>query len=248
MIYQIENLEPAEVAVLWLASDIERSNSDKPTILASNATLILMTVLAEGYSRIRDKSIAERTLAEIASYSKDLANHIAERGSYVRYDLPVRKLLEKIAGAGFPILSEEYMGWRDEKRTEVSVCYEVAAEIYEKTLRSLEEKGLIVDPPWYKSSLAVGSLIVLLGSVPLEINIKTQLGQQVVTSAEAKFWSYEKSTDGEVENIHINIKIAKFLDRAVENLGSGFAEAWKELNPERTRVLENESASISHNK
>ncbi len=79
-----KQLSPAEVATLWLASDLERESEDKPIIMASNATLILMIVLAEGFVQLRSQDIAEKALSTIASYSKELVAHIAERGSYVR--------------------------------------------------------------------------------------------------------------------------------------------------------------------
>lgn len=251
-------LSPAEVATLWLASDLGGEAKDKPTIMASNATLILMIVLAEGFVQLRSQDIAEKALSTIASYSKELVAHIAERGSYVRYDLPVRKLIERLDSIGFPILSEELPikeanevisidGKPKKKRSKASLSYDHAAELYQLALQSLEDSKLLIDPPWYKTPFAIGSLIVLLGSVPLEINIKTVDGQKVVTSMEAKFWDYENSTNGDIENTHVNIKLAKFIDRVVENLGTGFVEAWKEQNPERTKVLENESNRVSHN-
>ena len=252
-------LSPAELATLWLASDLGRESTDKPTIMASNATLILMIVLAEGFAQLRLNEVAEKALSTIASYSKELVTHIAERGSYVRYDQPVRKLIEKLDKIGFTILPEEYLVDegievinQDEKpkkkRSKASLSYDYAAELYQFSLKSLEESNLLIDPPWYKSPFAVGSLIVLLGSVPLEINVKTVDGEKIVTSMEAKFWDYENSTEGNVENTHINIKLAKFIDSAVENLGTGFVEAWKDQNPERTKGLEIESKRISHNR
>lgn len=53
-----------------------------------------MIVLAEGFVRIRAESSAEKALSETAKYSKELVSHLAERGGYVRYDLPVRKLTD----------------------------------------------------------------------------------------------------------------------------------------------------------
>jgi hypothetical protein len=244
-------LSPAELATLWLANDLEKGNDSKPTILASSTTIILMIVLAEGFVRLRSESIADNALFEIAKYSKELVSHLAERGSYVRYDLPVRKLIERLEEIGFPILPEdshELTEVSEKKRPASSLSYEYASKLYKATLNSLEASNLLIDPPWYESPLAVGSLIVLLGSVPLEINVKTVDGQKVVTSIESKFWAYENSNDGNVENTHINIKLAKFIDRAVENLGTGFVDAWKEQNPERTQGLEHESNRLSHNK
>jgi hypothetical protein len=247
--YQFESLSPSEVAVLWLASDLSSEQKEKSTVLASSATLILMTALAEGFTKLNDQRLEEEALSEISQYSKDLVQHIAERGNYVRYDLPVRKLLERLDNIGFPLVIDGKDEHKDgDKRSKVSIAYERASKIYDKTLRDLEEKELLIDPPWYKNPLAVGSIIVLLGSVPLEINIKTGKGQQVVTSAEAKFWSYKNTVDGDSEETHINIKLAKFIDRAIENMGSGFVDAWKEQNPERTKNLEAESKRLSHNK
>jgi hypothetical protein len=244
-------LSPAELATLWLATDMDREKDAKPTILASNATLILMIVLAEGFVRVRSNSVAEKALSEIAKYSKELVLHLAERGSYVRYDLPVRKLIERLDDIGFPILPEEGLELQvnsEKKRSRCSLSYEYASELYKETLKSLEGSNLLIDPPWYNNPFAVGSLIVLLGSVPLEINVKTVAGKNIVTSIKSKFWEYEKSTEGNIENTHINIKLAKFIDRAVENLGTGFVDAWKEQNPERTKGLENESNRLSHDK
>ena len=180
-------LSPAELATLWLANDVEQVNDSKPTILASSTTLVLMIVLAEGYGRIRSDSIAEKALTEIAKYSKELVSHLAERGSYVRYDLPVRKLIERLEEIGFPILPEktyETLGESGKKKSASSLSYEYASELYKATLNSLEASNLLIDPPWYRNPLAIGSLIVLLGSVPLEINVKTIDGQKVVTSIE----------------------------------------------------------------
>lgn len=77
-----------------VANNLEKRKDSKPTILASKATLILMIVLAEGFVRIRAESSAEKALSETAKYSKELVSHLAERGGYVRYDLPVRKLTD----------------------------------------------------------------------------------------------------------------------------------------------------------
>ena len=209
-----------------------------------------MVVLAEGFFQLRSPSVAERALSEIAVYSKALEAHIAERGSYIRYDQPVRKLIEQLDSIGFPILPEDALiGPSAEKgRPRASLSYDYASELLQRSLRSLEEKGLLIDPPWYKTPLAAGALIVLLGSVPLEINIKTVDGHSVTTTMQAQFWDYENTVDGGVQNTHINVKIAKFIDSAVEHLGNGFVEAWKERNPGRTKGLEDQSRSISHNK
>jgi hypothetical protein len=71
-------LSPAELATLWLATDMDREKDAKPTILASNATLILMIVLAEGFVRVRSNSVAEKALSEIAKYSKELVLHSSQ--------------------------------------------------------------------------------------------------------------------------------------------------------------------------
>jgi len=62
---------------------------------------------------------------------------------------------------------------------------------------------------------------------------------------DAKFWSYENSESATTKNTHINVKIAKFIDRAIENLGTGFIDAWKEQNPTRVEDLESEARRIS---
>lgn len=241
-------LSPAEVATLWLSTDLDMGSKEERTILASNATLTLMVILAEGFTRLGSTNLADRALTEISNYSRDLVAHIAVRGNYVRYDQPVRRLLEKLDNIGFPILPpEKVLDLPGEKRTKTAVSYEYGLTQYQKAVNSLEEGQLIIDPPWYKTPLAIGSLIVLLGSVPLEINVKTVKGKDVVTSMkmDAKFWSYESIENGEAKNIHINIKIAKFIDKAVENLGTGFIDAWKEQNPSRVESLENETQRIS---
>ena len=127
------------------------------------------------------------------------------------------------------------------------MSYEHGLKQYQGAVQSLEEDQLIIDPPWYKTPLAIGSLIILLGSVPLEINVKTVKGKDMVTSmkVDAKFWSYESNDYGNTKDTHINIRIAKFIDRAIENLGTGFIDAWKEQNPTRVEDLENKTRRIS---
>lgn len=248
----IENLTPAEIAVLRLANDIENDHGDKPTILASNATLILMVVLAEGFTRLQNDSAAEKALTEIKEYSNNLVSHLESRGSYIRYDQPVRNLLEKLDAIGFPILPAstevDALESGEKKRSNSSISYEFASETYKSAISSLESQKLLIDPPWYKSPLAIGSLIVLLGSVPLEINIKTVKGQEVITSIEAKFWDYTNTSNSNSENTRLNIKLVKFLDKAVENLGTGFVNAWKDQNKTRVNELMNETEKVTHNK
>lgn len=244
-----EDLSPAEIATLWLANDIDKDNSDKPTILASNSTLTLMVVLAEGFVRLKNENVAEKALNEIKNYSKELVKHIESRGSYVRYDQPVRKLIQNLDEMGFPVIPENHIEKeRKKERSKSTISYEQASESYKKALSSLEAQELLIDPPWYKTTVGVGSLIVLLGSVPLEINMKTVKGQSVTTSISSKFWDYNNVQTENTEDMHINIKIAKFLDKAVENMGSGFVDAWKEQNKTRVTSLEKEAKKVTHNK
>ena len=164
-------LSPAELVTLWLANDLEKGKDSKPTILASSTTLILMIVLAEGFVRIRSESIAEKALSEIATYSKELVSHLAERGSYVRYDLPVRKLIERLEEIGFPILPEENHELLDvsgKKRSTSSLSYEYASELYKATLNSLEAGNLLIE-----LRRALGSRLIL----PLESRARLEYGR-----------------------------------------------------------------------
>jgi hypothetical protein len=44
----LKQLSPAELAVLWLANSTNGEKKDSPVVLASNSTLTLMIVLANG--------------------------------------------------------------------------------------------------------------------------------------------------------------------------------------------------------
>ena len=70
----------------------------------------------------------------------------------------------------------------------------------------------------------------------------------VTTKISAKFWEYENNSDGDNSNTKVNIKIAKFIDKAIGNLSQGFADAWKEKNPERMANLKNEEEKNRLNK
>ncbi|MEH6574051.1 MAG: hypothetical protein V7743_14255 [Pseudoalteromonas sp.] len=248
----IENLTPAELAVLWLANSTREgiNESESPIVLASNSTLTLMIVLANGIANLNDNSVEKKALEVISDYSKELVQHLQTRGGYIRYDQPVKKLIENLAGIGFPILSEDFViPEKDVKRSKASISYELANKEYELALAQLEENQLLIDPPWYKSTATAIPLIVLLGSVPLEINIKTVKGEMVTTKISAKFWEYENKSIGDNSDTKVNIKIAKFIDKAIGNLSQGFADTWKEKNPERMENLKNEEEKNTiHNK
>lgn len=167
-----ENLTPAELAVLWLANSTGEgiNESDSPIVLASNSTLTLMIVLANGIANLNDDAIEKKALEVISNYSEELVQHLQSRGGYIRYDQPVKKLIENLAGIGFPVLSEDFViPEKDVNRSKASISYELANKEYELALAQLEENQLLIDPPWYKSTATAIPLIVLLGSVPLEI-------------------------------------------------------------------------------
>lgn len=239
-------LSPAELAILWLANSTNDKETDTPVVLASNSTLTLMIVLANGIANLADDKIAERALKVIENYSRELVTHLKNRGGYIRYDQPVKKLLESLDDIGFPIIPDNYIVLeKNEKRSEASLSYELANKEYEVALRKLEADELLIDPPWYKTKLVAVPLIVLLGSVPLEINIKTAKGEAVTTKISAKFWDYENNTLRDSSETIVNIKIAKFIDTAIKNLSSGFAQAWSDENPERINNLKSEIHSES---
>jgi hypothetical protein len=242
-----QRLTPAELATLWVSATLDRSGDQKPIVLSSEITNVLLVALAEGYSRVQDEELAVQALETIALNSRDLVSHIADRGGYIRFDNPVRSLLDKLDSIGFPILPEVYVLdiHEDRRRSRSSICYDLASQSYKKAVLALETEGLIIDPPWYKSTAATGALIILLGSVPLEINVKTVEGQAVTTSIEAKFWSYEKNVNNGIEDLHLNIRIAEFLNKVIQNLGEGFVDAWKESNPDRVSELERQALDDS---
>ena len=71
----------------------------------------------------------------------------------------------------------------------------------------------------------------------------------VTTKISAKFWEYENKSIGDNSDTKVNIKIAKFIDKAIGNLSQGFADTWKEKNPERMENLKNEEEKNTiHNK
>ena len=59
---QIKQLSPAELAVLWLANSTNNEKKDSPVVLASNSTLTLMIVLANGVAKLEDESIEQKAL------------------------------------------------------------------------------------------------------------------------------------------------------------------------------------------
>lgn len=244
---QMKKLSPAELAVLWLANSTNEEKKDSPVVLASNSTLTLMIVLANGVAKLEDESIEQKALDVISKYSQNLVKHLKTRGGYIRYDQPVKKLIENLEEIGFPIIDENHIiSEKDSKRSKASISYELANEEYDLALSYLEDNELLIDPPWYKSKAAAVPLIVLLGSVPLEINVKTMEGEAVTTQISAKFWDYENKTDGENSETKVNIKIAKFIDKAIGSLSKGFADTWSESNPERIDNLDKEEKK--HNK
>ncbi|ARD44763.1 hypothetical protein [Colwellia sp. PAMC 21821] len=243
---KIKQLSPAELAVLWLANSTFIEKKDSPVVLSSNSTLTLMIVLANGIAKLEDESIEQKALDVISKYSRDLVEHIKTRGGYIRYDQPVKKLIENLEEIGFPIIDENHIiSIKNPNRSKASISYELANKEYDIALSYLEDNALLIDPPWYKSTATAVPLIVLLGSVPLEINVKTMAGEAITTKISAKFWDYESHTDGENNETKVNIKIAKFIDQAIGSLSKGFADNWSDSNPERIDNLDKEEKKHS---
>ncbi|MBL7205671.1 MAG: hypothetical protein ISS63_15300 [Desulfobacteraceae bacterium] len=236
-------LTPVEAALLWIASDIEGDkNKEKPIVLASKSTLVLVSLLAEWAAR-SDENVLIEALHAIEKSSKKMAEHISQRGEYVRYDRPVRIFLEELSNSGFSIL--EFDRFKNSSRSLTAQAYQYGQALCESALLNLEKNGLLVDPPWYKI-LGIGALFVFLGSVPLEINVKTTKGKEVVEEVviKAKLWEYESTSTNKAQNIHVNLKVAKFIDAAIGKLGKGFVEAWEEQNPNRHEVLKKEGKAL----
>jgi len=120
--------------------------------------------------------------------------------------------------------------------------YDYGLQKYKKAISSLEKKGLLIDPPWYTGPAVGALLIILVGTIPLEINYKTSEGSEITEyiKMEAKFWKYEKTKSGLDESVHINIKIAKFINDVIGNLGNTFVETWKQYNPDDNRKWNDE--------
>lgn len=99
---------------------------------------------------------------------------------------------------------------------------------------------MIVDPPWYKSKIAAAGLIILLGCVPIEISYKTHKGHELTTTFQYKstFIDYKKTSSPDAEDVHINLKIAVFVEEVISRLGSSFVESWRATNKERVSMLE----------
>ncbi len=156
---EIEKLSPAELAVLWLANNTYDDKQVSPVVLASNSTLTLMIVLANGVAILENDEIISDALKIISNYSRELVAHIESRGGYIRYDQPVKKLIESLSDIGFPILPKNYViPDKELKRSKASISYELANEQYEVALQALENNELLIDPPWYKTKAAAAGI------------------------------------------------------------------------------------------
>lgn len=234
------DLSPSEIAILCLASDLNPKPNDGPIILPSGATYVLMTILSEGVAAREENIDLTKVLHIIEYFSSEAATYLSARDFYVRYDYTVRNLLKHLDQIEFPILPYYPTKMVDEKAiSKVSESYDYGLTKYQSAFDSLEAKGLVIDPPWFKHPALIGGLIVLLGCFPLEINYRTKKGSELIhrIKIEAKFWEYEKTQEGEEEKVHINIKIAKFIDDAIGRFGNSFVESWKTCNPERIKEL-----------
>ena len=235
---EIEELRPAEVATLWLSTDPPDINGQKQLVLASPATIALGAILAEGYSicDLGEKIASAKSVAD--SFGKEYAYFLSDGGFYVRHDYPIRSLLRQLDEVGFPILPKSFEPTNNKPRESLRW----GIELYQSACRSLESQGLIVDPPWYRGKIATAGLIILLGCVPIEISYKTHKGHDLTTTFHYKstFVDYEKTSSPDSEDVHINLKIAVFVEEMISRLGNSFVESWKATNQERVSTIEND--------
>ena len=231
-------LTPSEIAVFWLSTDPNPKETDKVKFLCSPSTLILGILLAEGFSAAKGNISEESVFSAIKEYSSEMAQSLSAGNFYVRHDFPVRNLLWHLKDAGLPLVSPQENA-SEQDRDPVSRSYEYGSRALKDAIYSLEARDLIVDPPWYKSKLAAGALIILLGSIPMEINIKTEKGAKICQTLSIKswLWEYESIESPQIHDQHLNLKIVKFIDNCIYKLGHNFISSWNECNPERVHKI-----------
>jgi len=101
---KFNELSPAEVSTLTLATDLGANKNSDPIILTSAPTLVLISTLAEGLASRRGDIDYKKTLDEIKDFSYESAKSLSSRNFYVRHDYTVRNLLKNLNKIGFPIL------------------------------------------------------------------------------------------------------------------------------------------------
>ncbi len=233
---EINELSPGEIATLWLSTDPPDISGYNRSILATPATIALGTIIAEGY-KICNSSEKIKSVKSVAdSFGKEYAYYLSDGGFYVRHDYPIRSFLQQIDDIGFPILPKSLNETGNRPRESLRW----GIKLYQSACKSLESKGLIIDPPWYKSKIAAAGLIILLGCVPIEINYKTLKGHELTTTLHyhSTFIDVEKISSPDFNDVHVNLKIAVFVEDVISRIGNSFVESWKATNKMRVSKFE----------
>lgn len=234
---EIRELTPAEVATLWLSTDPPRNADMKRTIVASPSTIALGVILAEGYSIWDSNEKAESVLKITDYFAKKYARQLSEGEFYMRPEYPIRSFLREIEKIGFPILPKSYEQ-TDYNPTE-SLRWGI--KLYQAASKSLERKGLIIDPPWLDGLVNTAGLIIILGCIPVEISYKTQKGHELTTfKYKSNLIDFEMVSTPESRDWRFNCLIAEFVIEVIARLGNVFVDSWKAVNQKRVSKLEND--------
>jgi hypothetical protein len=217
---------------------LPRLSLERPLLIPSKRSLLLCSILAEGYTAVSGDLSTEQVFSVLDKFAR---GKVAEMSLHPFWERP----------GGMP-----YGGTLDlckslEYETQFPLPHPVSNELIGVTiekcsdaLKALSNEGLIIDPPWLNITRtgAAGLLILFLGSIPLDISVKTQKGVELVekVSIQAKLWEFERTTSVDKSDWRFNLKIAQFVDSAMEHLARSYLRYWEENNPEAMATLRKE--------
>lgn len=95
-----------------------------------------------------------------------------------------------------------------------------------KSLKELEARGLIIDPPF----AGVEGLVILLGLIPLKFNNKTERGERITKeiSAHAALWDFNYKSSkairgkGYERSMSVNLRGLKFIRNLTTNMAKQY--------------------------
>jgi len=261
LLTKFANLTPTEVAVLWMSTrstpttpqanranvvvradhvevtiPIPQKEGREEVILCSKPTMVLGCLLAEGFARMEEQS-SESIVTALASFTRDkiklAADNPQSRFDIRPYSSDLHSLLFeyllKIPGFSLP---DDFYKYEKPIDHAMEKCL--------MAVSALEDKGLIVDPPWKK--LVTGFMLCFLGIFPTDFSIRDKPGDEIVDYIryETRLWEFERTVSDKEITTHFqaNSRLAGMLDNTMAALARNYLDGWSAANPDQQRKLQ----------
>lgn len=239
-------LTPSELAVLWLSSgpefflfdDIETNinitqyrvqvnipryveKQEPVRYFYSKGTHIFGCLLAEGYAKAEGNIKEYKAHDLISKYVKkileDQLKNKKSSFSFLSLEKQINKFLKLIPKDSLFQLGKD-----------VESSEDLVFRQCNNAMKSLQDKGLIIDPPWLQGfGFGITTFVILLGSIPMNFSIRTEKGENLVKQViiRAPFWRATYENRGNSKKFEFNQNITKFVIDGIRYMAREYLKA-----------------------